>query len=238
MANTRTLLVDDDAGLCDLVREYLEGHEFQVDVAGDGEEGLRRAHSGQYELVVLDVMLPDITGFDVLRQIRGGELASLPVVMLTAHGDEVDRIVGLELGADDYLPKPFNPRELLARIRAVLRRSTDKSSPGSDIRQKLVSGDLSMDVDARQVWVEDHTVDVTATEFDLLHELMKFEGRVLQRDDLARQALGRRLLPMDRSLDLHMSKLRRKLGPASGGGERIRTVRGVGFVLNRPGENA
>lgn len=237
---SKMLLIDDDPGLCELVREYLEGHQFEVDIASDGEEGLTLAGSGKYQLVVLDVMLPDVNGFDVLRQIRGGIQSSLPVVMLTAHGDEVDRIVGLELGADDYLPKPFNPRELLARIRAVLRRSSEKSGTAAEHDAKsevLSSGDLSMDLDARRVWINGSTIDLTATEFDLLHQLLRREGKVVQRDELVQLAMGRRLLPLDRSLDLHLSKLRRKLGPAADGGERIRTVRGVGFVLNRPGES-
>lgn len=244
MADTRILLVDDDADLGDLVSEYLTGHGFLVDVEADGESGLRRSQSGDYDLVVLDVMLPDISGFEVLRQIRASDRPVLPVVMLTAHGDEIDRIVGLELGADDYLPKPFNPRELLARIRAVLRRSSEKAAaapaPGTGPQtgqDRLQSGDLIMDVSARSVWCGGHSIDLTATEFDLLHALLLNEGKVMQRDELARVALGRRLLPLDRSLDLHLSKLRRKLEPTGDGSERIRTVRGVGVILDRAGDS-
>jgi DNA-binding response OmpR family regulator len=234
MTNTRILLIDDDAGLGELVREYLCGHNFSVEVISDGNLGVQRATSGEFDLVILDVMLPDINGFEVLRQLRAIAHSYLPVVMLTAHGDEVDRIVGLELGADDYLPKPFNPRELLARIRAVLRRGEKSVPPATaESENRLSSGDLVMDVDARTVWCGENKVDLTATEFDLLHHLLRMRGKVIQRDDLSREALGRRLLPLDRSLDLHMSKLRRKLGPAPNGEERIRTVRGIGFVLNR-----
>jgi DNA-binding response OmpR family regulator len=249
------LLVDDDAELCDLVSQYLRGRGFRVESEGDGEKGLERAQSGQYDLLVLDVMLPGINGFEILRRLRATPETSLPVVMLTAHGDEIDRIVGLELGADDYLPKPFNPRELLARMRAVLRRGSEKAAlptsengkntdlqapitgPSAAARRDpnhwLDAGELTMDVGARAVRQADESVELTATEFDLLHVLMQHTGRVVTRDDLSQKALGRRLLPFDRSLDLHMSKLRRKLGPKSNGAERIRTLRGVGFLLER-----
>lgn len=257
------LLVDDDAELCDLVSQYLRGRGFQVDSEGDGEKGLAKAQSGQYDLLVLDVMLPGINGFEILRRLRASSSASLPVVMLTAHGDEIDRIVGLELGADDYLPKPFNPRELLARMRAVLRRGAEKAvipevpiqvsaatipreSPGLESSGTEISPDeasissdwleadgLILDPGARSVRRGRESIELTATEFDLLHVLMVNAGRVVTREDLSRQALGRRLLPFDRSLDLHMSRLRRKLGPRPNGAERIKTLRSVGFLLER-----
>lgn len=235
---TRILLVDDDTELCDLVGQYLEGRGFTVETHGKGETGLERAQSGEYALLILDVMLPDINGFEVLRRLRASEAAKLPVVMLTAHGDEIDRIVGLELGADDYLPKPFNPRELLARIRAVLRRAADpresgQTSGSADENSTHTVGDVVIDSGTRSVRGGDAQVELTATEFDLLHVLMQAGGRVVARDDLSREALGRRLLPLDRSLDLHMSKLRRKLGPRPDGRERIKTVRGVGYAMVR-----
>jgi two-component system response regulator CpxR len=268
---TRILIVDDDLELCELVGRYLAARGFQVDVEGDGAAGLRRAQEDGYALLVLDVMLPSLDGFEVLRRLRSGPRSTLPVVMLTAHGDEVDRIVGLELGADDYLPKPFNPRELLARIRAILRRSASDSSGAADSTidvndskaslshvaatpaaqpdspnqspansplpaitlERLVEGDMVLDTAARMAWRNNEEIDLTATEFDLLHAMMRAAGRVVRRDELARDVLERRLLPFDRSLDLHMSKLRRKIGPTPEGQERIRTVRGVGYLFVR-----
>jgi len=247
-AGARVLIVDDDAGLCELVAEYLAARGFIVETESDGARGLERAQQGNYDLMVLDVMLPGLDGFEVLRRLRagGGEAAMLPVVMLTAHGDEVDRIVGLELGADDYLPKPFNVRELLARMSAILRRisatptALEQATDSLETEQILV-GAVEMDVGARRVRLAGETrqagetLDLTATEFDLLHILMRGAGRVVTREELAREALGRRLLPYDRSLDMHISKLRRKLGPD--GAERITTVRGVGYIFPKD-ENA
>ncbi len=245
--NTREhiLLVDDDLGLCELVSQYLSSRGYIVHTEEDGEAGLERAAAGDITLIILDVMLPGMSGFDVLRIIRGGPLAAIPVVILTAHGDEIDRIVGLELGADDYLPKPFNPRELLARIRAVLRRGTVAvappppiavSAPATDV-DRLVNGDMVMEISARNLWIGEERIDITAAEFDMLHLLLREVGRVVKREVMARDALGQRLLPFDRSLDLHMSRLRRKLGPLSNGGERFRTVRSVGYMLEKAGGN-
>ncbi|MDQ3812983.1 MAG: response regulator transcription factor [Armatimonadota bacterium] len=237
---TRLLLVDDDAELCELVSEYLTARGLVVETEGDGGRGLERARQGHYDLMVLDVMLPGLDGFEILRRLRagGGAAAKLPVVMLTAHGDEVDRIVGLELGADDYLPKPFNPRELLARIRAILRRvNTELAAahgPTPNAPQaalaRLHVGDVEMDVGARTVRRAGETLDLTAAEFDLLHALLRAAGQVVTREKLAREVLDRRLLPFDRSLDMHMSKLRRKLSPPESNAERIKTVRGVGYI--------
>ena len=237
----RVLLVDDDGELCELVAEYLTARGFVVETEGDGRRGLERAQQGRYDLMVLDVMLPSLDGFEVLRRLRAGgsEAAKLPVVMLTAHGDEVDRIVGLELGADDYLPKPFNSRELLARMHAILRRvKTELDAPPHSppqntqeaARQRLHVGDVEMDAGARAVRRAGETLDLTAAEFDLLHALLDAAGQVVTREKLARDGLDRRLLPFDRSLDMHVSKLRRKLGSTADGAERIRTVRGVGYI--------
>jgi DNA-binding response OmpR family regulator len=243
----RILLVDDDTELCDLVSQYLRGRGLVVDIEGDGEMGLNRAQTGDYDLLVLDVMLPGKNGFEILKQLRTGGDTSLPVVMLTAHGDEIDRIVGLELGADDYLPKPFNPRELLARLNAVLRRGAEKNAvPAEPPRQEekvvdpappqeewLQVGEITMNLSSHAVRRSGVSVELTATEFDILRVLMKNAGRVVSREELAREALGRRLLPLERSLDLHMSKLRRKLGAKSEAGEPIKTLRGVGFLMER-----
>jgi DNA-binding response OmpR family regulator len=235
-AGARVLIVDDDAELCELVAEYLTARGFTVETESDGGRGLERARQGHYDLMVLDVMLPTLDGFEVLRHLRagGGEAALLPVVMLTAHGDEVDRIVGLELGADDYLPKPFNVRELLARMSAILRRIRKDEGGRSFIPHPsslLKVGDVEMEVGARRVRRAGEILDLTATEFDLLHVLLRGAGRVVTREELAREALGRRLLPYDRSLDMHISKLRRKLAPGVDGAERITTVRGVGYIF-------
>ena len=226
---TRLLVIDDDRELCGLVAEYLARDGFEVESVHDGEAGLSRALHGDFALVVLDVMLPGLSGFDVLRSLREG--SSVPVVMLTARGEEVDRIVGLEMGADDYLAKPFNPRELSARIRAVLRRTHADESGDRDL---LEVGDLRLDVGARDVLLDGEEVAVTSVEFAVLEALLRSAGRVMKRDELSRAALDRRASSFDRSLDVHVSNLRRKLGPLAGGGERIKTVRGVGYMYVRP----
>jgi two-component system response regulator CpxR len=223
------LLVDDDVELCELLADYLGAEGFEVEPAHAGDAGLERALTGDHELVILDVMLPGLPGFEVLRRLR--ETSSVPVVMLTARGDEVDRIVGLELGADDYLPKPFNPRELAARIRAVLRRA----EPAPDGGGVLAAGDLVVDLGERSVRVAGAEIAVTGVEFALLEALVRSAGSVVSRDELSRAALDRRASALDRSLDVHISNLRRKLGPAAGGGERIKTVRGAGYQLVRTG---
>jgi two-component system response regulator CpxR len=226
------LVVDDDLELCDLVREYLTGEGFDVACAHDGSEGLKAALEDAPELVILDVMLPKQNGFEVLRQLR--KSSKVPVIMLTARGGDVDRIVGLELGADDYLPKPFNPRELSARIRAILRRSATDASGATDSPVIVRVGDLELDSGARQVRVGEDRIELTGVEFMLLELLLGKAGQVLSRDELSRGALGRRSSSYDRSLDVHVSNLRRKLGLSSDDDERIKTVRGVGYVYVKP----
>jgi two-component system response regulator CpxR len=229
---TRVLLVDDDAELAELVGEYLAREGFSLDAEADGTRAIDRVTSGDHQLVVLDVMLPGVNGFDVLRSIRA--TSRIPVLMLTARGDEVDRIVGLELGADDYLSKPFNPRELVARIRAVLRRThADARSPGDHPTERLSVDDVLVDVGRRVVRRGDTPVELTAVEFALLELLMRAAGTVVRRDELARGALGRSLLPFDRSIDVHVSRVRKKLGPRPDGGERIATLRAVGYLYTR-----
>jgi len=224
---TRVLVVDDDAELTDLLRDYLADEGFEVTASHDGESGVRAALDGGVELVVLDVMLPGLNGFDALRRIR--ESSAVPVIMLTARGQEVDRIVGLELGADDYLPKPFNPRELVARIRAVLRRGRLPAGGSGAI----TVGDLRLEPGARRVQRGGELVEVTGTEYSLLEVLVRDAGKVVRRDTLFREVLGRRPVPYDRSLDVHVSNLRRKLGPLPDGGERLKSVRGVGYQYVR-----
>jgi DNA-binding response OmpR family regulator len=226
------LLVDDDARLGTLVAEYLGKNEIDVTVAGDGERGLAALRARRFDVVLLDLMLPGVDGLEVCRRIRAtAGLAAVPVVMLTAKGEEVDRIVGLELGADDYLAKPFNPRELLARIRAVLRRTA--ASAGTAGTPRVRAGDLEIDVDAREVTVAGRRVVLTHYEFELLAALARAAGRVLSRERLLDVLKGEAYEAFDRSIDVHVSKLRAKLEPNPREPRYIRTVRGVGYVLPR-----
>ena len=229
------LIIDDDAELCELVTEYLEDEGFDVDSVHDGVTGVERFLAGEPDLVILDVMLPGLGGFAVLGRIR--EASKVPVIMLTARGEEVDRIVGLEMGADDYLPKPFNPRELVARIRAIFRRTAGAAEPGN-AAAAISAGDLEMDIGARHVRCSTGDIDLTGAEFAVLETLVRAAGTVVSRDELSRQALGRRASAYDRSLDVHLSNLRRKLGPLPDGGDRIKTVRGVGYLYVKPSGGA
>ncbi len=235
----RILVIDDDVELCGLLTDYLSQEGLQVETVYDGERGAERALSGKHALVVLDVMLPGMSGFDLLRRIRAG--SNVPVLMLTARGDDVDRIVGLEMGADDYLPKPFNPRELVARIRAIQRRvepRMERETGTGKAVERLVVGDVQLDPGARVVLQGGHPVDLTSVEFALLEILLRASGQVVTREDLAQQVLGRPLSPYDRSIDVHISSLRRKLGHQLGDTERIKTVRGTGYVYTRPPDSA
>ncbi len=225
----RILLIDDDVELCELVAEFLEGEGFDLEVAYDGVSGLDQAQNESYDLIILDVMLPGLTGFEVLRRFR--ERSTVPVLMLTARGEEVDRIVGLEMGADDYLPKPFNPRELAARIRAILRRT--EAPP--ERSEKVSVDDVVIHLGSRAVRVDEKEIVLTGVEFSLLETLMRSAGSVVSRNELSQAALFRRANSFDRSLDVHISNLRRKLGSAPGGGDRIKTVRGVGYQYARSG---
>jgi len=229
----RVLVIDDDVGLCELVGEYLEPEGYAVEAIHNGEVGIDRALSAEHALVVLDVMLPGTNGFDVLRRIRAK--SRIPVLMLTARGDDVDRIVGLEIGADDYLPKPFNPRELVARIRAVLRR-TQPVETSSATRETLSVGDIEMDSNTRNVRRAGEVVDLTGVEYDLLESLLRSAGQIVKREELVKEVLGRELSPFDRSIDMHVSNLRKKLGHQSNGLERIKTIRGVGYIYGAPSE--
>jgi DNA-binding response OmpR family regulator len=226
------LLIDDDVELCVMLSDYLGRHGYEVTTAHDGKAGLAKALGGSYVITLLDVMLPGLDGFEVLRRLRAAA-SPMNVLLLTARGDDVDRIVGLEIGADDYLPKPFNPRELLARIRAVLRRShREQASPvsGSGL---AVSG-LELDTAARIARCGDVTLDLTDVEFELLQALMRSAGEVVSRDQLAESVLGRKFHPFDRSLDMHVSRLRHKLDAADHFGDRVKTIRGVGYQLAVP----
>jgi len=224
----KILIIDDDAELCELVEEYLTREGYEVEAVHNGDKGLERALSGDHALIVLDLMLPGMMGLDVLRRLRSE--SRIPVLILTARGEEVDRIVGLEIGADDYLAKPFNPRELLARVRAILRRS--QGGPASSVTPVTV-GDVELDPGARTVKRDGSELELTAVEFSLLEALMRAAGQVVTREYLAQTVLGRRFMAYDRSIDMHVSKLRKKLGTPHGDGERIKTVRGVGYIYAR-----
>lgn len=226
MSGTRILVVDDDAELSALLVDYLGTEGFVVETVGDGRLGLERAREGGFALVILDVMLPSMQGLDVLRALR--TTSSVPVLMLTARGDDVDRIVGLEIGADDYLGKPFNPRELVARIRAVQRRAERPPAEGS--RSELVVGDVSLHPGTRRVTRGTDEIPLTSVEYTLLETLLRGAGHVLDREELCQKVLGRRFSPYDRSIDVHVSNLRRKLGVDHRGRERIKTVRGTGYL--------
>jgi len=228
----RVLVVDDDVELCELVKEFLEPEGLQVEAVHNGNRGLERALTGEHALVVLDVMLPGMNGLDVLRKLRAS--STVPVLLLTARGQDVDRIVGLELGADDYLPKPFNPRELVARIRAILRRTRSEAGERQAPQTSVHVGDVELNPATRTVLRSGEAVDLTAVEFSLLDVLLREAGRVVTRDELAKIALGRLFSPYDRSIDMHISKLRKKLGEDGKGGERIKTVRGVGYIYAAP----
>ena len=224
----RVLVIDDDVGLCELVKEYLGPEGYDVEATHNGERGIDRALAGDHALVVLDVMLPGMNGFDVLRRIRSK--SRIPVLMLTARGDDVDRIVGLEIGADDYLSKPFNPRELVARIRAILRRTQPGETAGSGMRETIAVGDIEMDLATRAVRRAGELIELTVVEYDLLEQLLRAAGQIAKREDLVKEVLGRELSPFDRSIDMHVSNLRKKLGHQLHGIERIKTIRGVGYI--------
>ncbi|HEX7116907.1 MAG TPA: response regulator transcription factor [Steroidobacter sp.] len=228
------LIVDDDRELGQMLGEYLSGEGFQVSIVRDGAEALEHLEnpSHPYDLVILDVMLPSLSGFEVLRRLRHS--LTIPVIMLTAHGSDVDRIVGLELGADDYLPKPFNPRELVARVRAVLRRFSPRDADAA--AQPVSVGCLRLDPTAFEVTISGRPVRLTGTELRLLEVLMRSVGQVQSRESLTERVLGRRLTPYDRSIDTHVSNLRRKLGLGENGLPEIRSIRGAGYVLIASGE--
>jgi len=227
------LVMDDDTELCELVAEYLEPEGYKVEAVHDGYQGVQRALSGKHALAVLDYMLPGLNGFEVLRRIRSA--SRLPIVMLTARGDDVNRIIGLQIGADDYLPKPFNPLELVARINAVLRRT--RSGPNEmQSEEVLVVGDVEMDGRTRTVRRAGETVELTAVEYSLLERLLGAPGRILTREELVREVLHRELSAFDRSIDTHVSNLRKKLGHEVNGVERIKTVRSVGYIYAKSEE--
>jgi two-component system OmpR family response regulator/two-component system response regulator CpxR len=233
MAANQILLVDDDIELCELLAEYLRHEGFALEAAHDAESALARLAQGEPDLLVLDIMMPDQSGLELLQQLR--PRYKLPVIMLTGRGDAIDRIVGLEMGADDYLAKPCNPRELLARIRAVLRRSRSGGAPGGMPQRVLSLHGISLDPGLREVCVNGRLLELTGTEFNLLALLMQNAGQVMSKELLTERVLHRKLTAYDRALDVHLSRLRQKLARAGGERELIKTVRGLGYQFVREG---
>lgn len=220
------LLIDDDVELCSMLTEYLGKNGFQVKTAHRGDTGLHAAQQRQWSLILLDVMLPGMDGFEVLKRIRLE--SQVNVLLLTARGEDVDRIVGLEIGADDYLPKPFNPRELLARMRAILRRNGGPVARESTV---LRVQNLELDTAARKVLQNGKRLELTDVEFGLLEALMRSPGKVVSREELSEAVLGRKFDPFDRSLDMHVSRLRRKMSPDKDQDDQVKTIRGTGYQL-------
>ena len=228
----RVLLADDDVELAEMLVEYLGKEGFEVDTAHDGKTALEKASRDTYELIILDVMMPQLNGFDVLRQLR--TRSQVPVLMLTARGEDVDSIVGLEIGADDYLAKPCNPRVLVAHMRAILRRSEAVTATTPAAADILTVADIELQRGARRVLLNDQPVTMTSTEYRVLEVLLQDAGEVVSKKDLSERALGRELNAYDRSLDMHVSNLRKKLGPLTDGEDRIKTIRGIGYQYTRP----
>lgn len=228
----RILVIDDDRKLCRLIRDYLEPMGYAVELAHTGPDGVERATTEAWQAVILDVMLPGLDGFEVLKRIRAK--ADVPVLMLTARGDEADRIVGLEIGADDYLPKTFSTRELLARLRAVTRRQGRTVKPGEEAPEEYVVGPLRVVPDTRTAVLGDQPISLTPVEFDLLASLARAKGRVRSREALLEECRERDYDVFDRSIDVHISALRKKLGDDPKQPRFIRTYRGAGYMLINP----
>jgi DNA-binding response OmpR family regulator len=227
----RVLIVDDDVELCRLLGERLSTEGFELEAVHDGLLGLERVLSREHAFVILDLMLPGMGGLDVLRRLRAQ--SPVPVLILTARGEDVDRILGLEIGADDYLPKPFNPRELIARIRAILRRTT----PSPERAASLTVSGIRLDPAAREAWIDGTQLDLTSVEFTLLETLLRDAGHVVTREALTETVLGRTLGPFDRVIDVHISNLRKKLGVAHTD-DRIKAIRGSGYLFALRSETA
>ncbi|TQV88779.1 response regulator transcription factor [Aliikangiella coralliicola] len=222
----KLLIVDDDIELCQLLQDYLSQEGFFVDTVHNGLEAIKQVNQINYDLLILDVMMPQKNGFETLTEIR--QDSQLPVIMLTARGEKVDRIVGLEMGADDYVAKPCDPRELVARIRAVTRRTQHQVNSNNNGENKLINH-VSLDQANRQVTKDGQAVELTSTEFDLLKLLMENAGKLVTRETISETCLGKKLQPFDRSIDMHLSNVRKKLGDFAKGKPRIKTIRGNGY---------
>ncbi|EDQ02327.1 response regulator [Shewanella benthica] len=220
------LLIDDDLGLSELLAQLLELEGFELTLAHDGQSGLELALDKDYDLILLDVMLPKLNGFEVLKSLRANK--QTPVLMLTARGDEIDRVVGLEIGADDYLPKPFNDRELVARIKAIIRRS--HILPNDKQPSVYEYGDITLDPSRQEVYCQEQLLILTGTEFGLLFEMIQNAGDLISKESLSEKVLNKKLMPFDRSLDMHLSNLRKKLPERMDGRPRVKTIRGKGYI--------
>jgi len=221
-------MIDDDTGLCELLSEYLSAQGFEVQSVHDGAQGLKLAQSNDYALILLDVMLPTLDGFEVLKQLRQTKLT--PVIMLTAKGEDFDRIFGLELGADDYIPKPFNHRELLARVKAITRRIEHINSLSVTNTNKLLVNGVTINLAAREASIDENTLTLTGTEYEILALLCKNASEVVSKEQISEEVLGRRLASFDRSIDMHVSNIRKKIAEHIKT-ERIKTMRGTGYVF-------
>jgi two-component system response regulator CpxR len=224
----KLLMIDDDTGLCELLSEYLCAQGYKIECKHDGEQGLKAALNGDYALILLDVMLPKLDGFDVLKRLRQTKLT--PVIMLTAKGEDFDRIFGLELGADDYIPKPFNHRELLARVKAITRRIEHITSLSNNQTNKLNVNNIIINLAAREAYVDECKLSLTGTEYEVLALLVKSAGQVVSKEQISEEVLGRRLAAFERSIDMHGSNIRKKIAEYNST-ERIKTMRGAGYVF-------
>jgi len=224
----KLLMIDDDTGLCELLSEYLSSQGFEIQSVHDGEQGLKLAQANDYALILLDVMLPTLDGFEVLKQLRQTKLT--PVIMLTAKGEDFDRIFGLELGADDYIPKPFNHRELLARVKAITRRIEHINSLNINTTNKLLVNGVTINLASREASIDENTLTLTGTEYEILALLCKHASQVVSKEQISEEVLGRRLASFDRSIDMHVSNIRKKIAEHIKT-ERIKTMRGSGYVF-------
>ncbi len=229
----RILLIDDDREMCSMLTEYCLGEGMRVHARHEGQDGLDTALSEDWDLLLLDVCLPDKSGFELLAELRA--TSTLPILMLTGRGDVVDKVVGLEMGADDYLAKPFEPRELLARARALIRRNRLNQVLGRQESRTLIAGDLSLCTGTRTVSRQGQPLQLTGVEFNILQMLLEADGNLVSREDISTKVLNRTLAPFDRSIDVHISNLRRKLGPETDGCSRITTIRGAGYMYTAGG---
>lgn len=230
MKPAHLLLVEDDSEISELLVTLLSNEGFEITCSFNGDDGLKQASTNEFDLVILDIMLPGRDGLDVLRELR--KIKNTPVLMLTARGEDIDRIIGFEMGADDYLPKPFNPRELVARIKAILRRvNLDQVEVGSSQESSLTNGCIEVKPQSRQVFLSGEEVELTNAEFNILVELLSHLGEVIHKSDLTQRALGRKLTLYDRAIDMHVSNLRKKLSDTTDDLPNIKTIRGVGYLM-------
>lgn len=228
MKHYNTLLIDDDTEFCDLLTEYLSGEGFIITVAHDGQSGAEKAIASNYDIIILDVMLPKLNGFDALKKIKAK--TNTPVLMFTAKGEEIDQVIGLEIGADDYLPKPCSPRLLVARLKAILRRVTDQENSSTEI-VTFIADDIVIHVDKHFALLAGKPLELTNSEYNILLCLVKNKNKVVTKDELCEKGLNRKIEVFDRSVDMHISHLRNKVGKMPNGSARIRTIRGIGYLL-------